>query len=425
MKFIKFTIVYIISFMMLTSAAYGRNVILIVPDGCSIPIWSAVRAMTVGVDSSLNIDRFPIQGRCKTYSANAMITDSAAAGTAFACGIKTNNGVLGMTSTTTRGDSLTGQSVESILETAQKKGYATGLVTTASIPHATPAAFFSHRADRNWYELIAHDMVDSGVDIIMGGGREYMIPKGTKDEEGAPSKRSDNRNIIEEMKNKDYEYIHDLKGFESIDIEESEKLLCLFNPGHMNYELDRGNDVNGEPGLREMTNTALKILSRNKKGFFLLIEAGRIDHAAHIHDTDRFLYDGIACDKAVGVALDFANKNKNTLVIVVPDHGTGGPYFVGVNGVNGEVISYDKAGFIRSGLDESGYPVDNGGKPIAMQWIEWKGHTGEDVGYFAMVNRRKTLGSLFGVKNPELGGLIDNTDVYKVMSVFLKLSGKK
>ena len=140
------TVMFIVIFV--SSAAAGRNVILIIPDGCSVPIWSAIRAMTVGTEGALNIDRLPMQGRCRTYSANAMITDSAAAATAYACGVKTNNGVIGMTPSTVRGDSLTGRPLKSIVELARQKGFTTGLVTTTSIHDATPAAFYSHRANR-------------------------------------------------------------------------------------------------------------------------------------------------------------------------------------------------------------------------------------------------------------------------------------
>ncbi|MBN1292719.1 MAG: alkaline phosphatase [Candidatus Latescibacteria bacterium] len=408
----------IIALLFVSQSYAKKNVILIIPDGCSIPVWSAIRSMTVGTDGSLNIDKLPIMGRCKTYSANAMVTDSAASGTAYACGQKTNNGVLGMSAATTHGDSLTGQPIKSILEYAQGHGYATGVITTTMITHATPAVFYSHRADRDWYELIAHDLTTSGIDVIMGGGRDYCIPKGTNDEEGNPSKRTDSRNLISEMKNNGYVYVHDQVGFNAVNPQNTGKLLCLFNAGHMNYELDRKNDKNGEPALWEMTGKALEILSKDKKGFFLMVEAGRIDHAAHAHETDRFLWDAIACDKTVGVAADFARKNKDTLLIVVPDHGTGGPYCVGAYDKNGSVISYDDAGYLKYTLDENGFPASDGGKPIAIQWIEWGGHTGEDVGYFAMVNQKSFFGGLFGSKQDIIGGLLDNTDVNKIMHKF-------
>ncbi len=361
-----------------------KNVILIIPDGCSIALWASIRAMTVGTDGVLNVDELPVQSRCRTYSSDAMITDSAAAGTAYACGVKTGNGIIGMNAETVRGDSLSGKPVESILEIAEKAGFSTGIVTTAMIQDATPAVFYSHRADRSWPQLISRDLLRKGIDVIMGGGRNYMIPRGTYDEEGVLSRRSDSRNIITELQKDGYTYVFDKSGFDKINPVETNQLLGLFNSGNMEYEYDRLNDKLGEPPLWEMADKALKILSRNKKGFFLIIEAARIDHAAHIHDTVRFLWEGISCDKTVGIAKEFAEKNRGTLLIVIPDHGCGGPHFVGFYDVTGDDSTLVSTGFIHNKLNEDGFPVDDSGRHIAIQWINWGGHTGEDGGLFAM-----------------------------------------
>jgi alkaline phosphatase len=398
-------------------SAREKNVILIIPDGCSTTMWAWVRAITVGTDKMLNIDTLPVQSRCRTYASNAMITDSAAGATAFACGMKAAVGVLGMDMHTVRGDSLTGKPIESILEKAEKEGYATGIVTTSMIQHATPAAFYSHRAERDWYDLISGDLLRKGIDVIMGGGRVYMIPAGTCDEEGALSKRTDSRNIIAELQKEGYTYINDRSGFANINPSLKMKYLCLFSPGQMAFEFDRKHDKNGEPPLWEMAATALDILSKNKNGFFLMVESARIDHAAHQHDTDRYLWEGIACDKTIGVAMEFAKKDKNTLVIVVPDHGCGGPSLVGlyiVTGKDSTLISYAEAGFPLYRLDSDGFPVFDGGRPIAIQWIPWTGHTGEDVGVWAM-----------GPNAEKLNGLIQNTDICRVMEEQLDLGLKK
>jgi len=394
-----------------------KSVILIVPDGCSVAMWATLRAVTVDTKGMLNVDKLPVQSRCRTYSADAMITDSAAASTAFACGKKTRNGVLGMNAVTVRGDSLSGDPVESILEKAEKAGYATGIVTTASVWHATPAAFYSHRADRNWYGLIAGDLSGKGIDVILGGGREYMIPRGTVGSEGHISKRKDDRNIIDEFRKEGYLFVQDSVGFDAVTPGRGDKLLGIFNAGHMNYEYDRKNDTNGEPSLWEMTEKALEVLSKNRNGFFLLVEAARIDHAAHDHDTTRFVWDGIACDKAVGAAMEFALKNKNTLVIVVPDHGTGGPHLVGFYGTgesDSTIVSYSEEGFASYTLDSDGFPVSDNGKPLAVRWIDWTGHTGEDVGIHAM-----------GPGSEKLSGLVQNIDIYHVMAEHLNLIKKE
>lgn len=390
-----------------------RNVILIVPDGCSVPMWAAIRAMTVGTDGELAIDRMPVNGRSRTYSADSIITDSAAVATALATGVKARNGVLAMDAMTIRGDSLSGSPVETIIEKAEKRGYATGLVSTASVLHATPAGFYSHRAHRDWYELIANDLVGKGIDVIMGGGREYMIPAGTVGPEGEKSKRRDSRSIIDELRSEGYVYVRDKVGFDSYTPSKDDRLLGIFNPGHMQYEFDRMKDTDGEPALWEMTEKAIDLLSRKKKGFFLLVEAARIDHAAHVHDTDRFLWDGIACDKSVAVAMDFARKNKNTLVIVVPDHGTGGPHLAGIYEVSdgdSTLVDYDKAGFVKYTLNSDGFPVLDNGRKVALIWADTLGHTGEDVALSAA-----------GPGSESLGGLTQNTDVNRVMLDHLRL----
>ena len=410
MSFAPKTLIIIISIFLgsYSFSAAEKNVILIIPDGCSMAMWASIRAMTVGADGLLNVDKLAVQGRCRTYSADALITDSAAAATAYACGIKTVNGVLGKDATTVLGDSLTGKPVMNILEMAKKAGYSTGLITTDYLQGATPGGFYTHRSNRNWYELIADDLVGKGIEVVMGGGREYMIPKGAIDEEGSPSQRKDNRNIIREMQKDGYTYVYNSVGFNAVDPETTKKLLGLFNPGDMQFELNRAKDKAGEPGLWEMTAKTIEILSKNKKGFFLLVEAALIDHAAHSHKTQEWLWDGIACDKTVGVVMDFAKKNKNTLLIVVPDHGCGGPHLAGMYDLSKPDSAIVASGFPRYILGKDGFPYSDGGKPVAIQWIKSTGHTGEDV----------TV-SAFGPGSQDLDGVIQNIDVFKAMASYL------
>ncbi|MFC1512035.1 alkaline phosphatase [Candidatus Latescibacterota bacterium] len=400
-----------------------RNVILIIPDGCSIPAWAAVRILTAGVEGELNIDRLPVQSRARIYSADTIITDSAAAGTAFACGVKTNNGVLGMDAETVRGDSLTGHAVTSILELAEQAGYATGLVTTTSIPHATPAAFYTHRPERDWMELIAGDIIEKDIEVILGGGREYFIPRGTTDEEGGRSRRTDSRNLIEEMTAQGYMYVHDAAGFAAVEPASTDRLIGLFNPRHMCYEYDRPHDRGGEPPLWEMAEKALDMLSKNERGFFLMIEAGMIDQAAHANDAVRWLWDCIACDKTVGVAREFAETHPKTLLIVVPDHGTGGPNVIGFyesTDPAGRILENEAVGHIRYTLDENGFPLDFDEHPLAIGWASspyflhipsgYGEHTAEDVGVHAT-----------GPGSEMLTGLNNDVDINAVMRIYLGL----
>lgn len=405
-KIVSFTCILFTLFALPSFAA--KNVILIIPDGCSSVMWAAIRSMTVGADKLLNVDMLPVQGRCRTYSADALVTDSAAAATTYACGVKTRNGLLSMNATTTKGDSTTGVPVATILELAQKAGYATGIITTTFVVHATPAAFYSHKADRSWYDLIGNDLANKGIDVVMGGGRDYMIPSGMIDEEGSASKRKDKRNIIAEMKGKGYTYVYDKAGFDAVDPAATKKLLGLFNAGDMQFEFNRSKDKAGEPGLWELTDKALKILSKNKKGFFLMVESGIIDHAAHSHETPEFLWEGIACDKTVGVARDFALRNKNTLLIVVPDHATGGPSLVGMYDISKPDGAVVAEGFPQYLLNANGLPSPISTRPVAIQWVKSTGHNGDDVTVSAM-----------GPNSEFLDGVIQNTDVFKVMTKHL------
>ncbi len=367
-----------------------RNVILIVPDGCSPTIWAAVREMTVGIDSTLAVDKLPVQGRVRTHSTDNVITDSAASATAYATGSKTRNGVLSVSPDPAPGDSL-GRPLPTILEQARAAGFATGLVTTAMIEHATPAAFYAHRADRGGYELIADDLAVAGVDVAMGGGREYLIPAGSTGIEKTASKRTDTRNILSELRAAGYTVVQTAAEFEAVDPSSTSRLAGIFNEGHLQYELDRPKDTAGEPSLWDMAAKALAILSRDPDGFFLMIEAGRIDHAGHAHDTARFLMDAAACDRTVAVAAAFAKEHSNTLLIVVPDHGTGGPFFTG------------------TGKDAIA-PVP-GMNPVRIQWIGPTDHTGEDVALHAM-----------GPDSEALDGLVENTEVNRVMARHLGLT---
>lgn len=386
-----------------------RNVILIIPDGTSSVLWTAIRSMTVGPGGELNVDKLAEHGYCHTYSADSFITDSAASGTAYSTGQKTNNGVIAMDASTTRGDSLTGRSLTTILELAKEAGYATGVVTTDAIYGATPAAFYAHAADRNWGQLIVNQLAASDIDVIMGGGRELLLPAGATGEEGARARRDDQRNIIAEMRAKGYTYAYNQTGFDAVDPASTDRLLGIFNPGSMQYEYDRLSDKAGEPGLWEMTDKAIRILSKSRDGFFLMVEAADIDHAGHSHLTHEWLWDGIACDKAVGVALDFAREHDNTLVIVVPDHSTGGPYLVGtLQSPDSDRIS--GSAFPSYRLDSEGFPIKNEGRPVAIQWIERTDHTGEDVGIHST-----------GPGSENFAGVINNIDVCPVMKAHLRV----
>ncbi len=282
-----------------------KNVILLIGDGMGT---EQVNLGRIYKGDELYIDKFDYTGTASTYSAdpeNKWVTDSAAAGTALATGVKTYDGAISV--------DLNQEPIETILEKAQKARKSTGIVTTTRITHATPACFASHNIDRGNETEIAEDIIEHEVDVILGGGKVNFIDK--KD----GGKRKDGRNLIEEAKNIGYNYVETKNDLKNIN---NGKILGLFNESHINYKLDRDSSI--EPSLEEMTNKAIDILSENNRGFFLMVEGGRIDHAAHANDPGAMANEVLDFDEAVKAAYEFAKKDKQTLVIVTADHETGG-----------------------------------------------------------------------------------------------------
>lgn len=243
------------------------------------------------------------------YSADHIVTDSAAAGTALATGFKTNNGMISITPD--------GRKRDTILEKAQSVGKSTGLISTARLTDATPASFASHSENRGLENEIAVDMLEHKVDCLLGGGLMHFIPQNTQG-----SGREDTRNLLTEAQKSGYTVIKNAKQLNSIHAYNINRLLGLFSLSHMPYELDRNS--NEVPSLSEMTEKALQILNKNRTGFFLMVEGGRIDHAAHANDAASVIKEVLAFDMALGVALNYQKKDPNTLIVVTADHETGG-----------------------------------------------------------------------------------------------------
>lgn len=283
------------------NAAKIQNVILLIGDGMGNSQISAGRYIGLGRGARLNMDQMPVIGLSMTYSASSMVTDSAAAATALACGVKTNNGTLGI--------DPQGASLPSILEIAKKSGYSGGLVTTCPITDATPAGFASHVLKRGEQATIAEQELTDNVDVLMGGGKEFFVPK-----EYPNSGRSDSKNLIEFAKQKGYTYAETA---DQLKAAKGSKILGLFQMSYMTTVLP-------EPPLEDLAVKAIQTLSANRKGFFLMVEGGQIDVKCHANDAANAIRQTVEFDKAVGKALDFAKKNGHTLVLVTADHETGG-----------------------------------------------------------------------------------------------------
>jgi alkaline phosphatase len=223
----------------------------------------------------------------------------------MACGVKTNNGVIGM-------DTL-GLPVASVLEAAEARGMATGLVVTSTISHATPAVFSAHVPNRNDQSEIARQQLELGIDVLFGGGEAFYLPSA----EGG--RRDDALNLFDKAAEKGYAIVQNRDQLMDL---ESLPAVGIFTEGQMTFEIDR--DTTLEPSLSEMTRKAIELLDDDPNGFFLMVEGSRIDHAGHGHDAAAHLHEILEFDKAFEIAADFASENGETLVVSTSDHETGG-----------------------------------------------------------------------------------------------------
>lgn len=321
-----------------------RNVIVCVGDGMGPNHVALARHEGVGDDKKLYMERLPVSGEVTTRSADKAVTDSAAAATALACGIKTDNGIIGMAPDKAP--------YSSILELLRNKGWRTGLVATSEISHATPAGFASHVDSRNKQDQIAVQLLENRVDVLFGGGRKYW-----------------GNDLLAEAKADGYQVIGT-----------RDELMAL-NPGPA-IGLFAGAGMttfSPEPMLPEMAHVAMNLLSSPgrewfapKPKFFLMIEGSQIDWAAHANDTDAMVRQTLLFDMAVREAIEFAQRDRHTLVIVTADHETGG-------------LKLE--------------PTDKG--EIKAKWTTG-GHTKTNVSLYA-----------FGPGAENFSGTLDNTDIPK------------
>ncbi len=308
----KKTVIYIVIFLFVTFSGCindidsksgtlqprPRNVILFIGDGMGVPHLYA--GMTKN-GQPFNLEKFPYSGLCKTYSADNYITDSGAGGTAIASGQKTNNGIIGV--------KPDGTQVSSITEVAHKNGMATGVVSTSTITHATPASFVAHNAGRDNYEEIASDFLKGTIDIFIGGGEDHF------------RNRKDGLDLTVNLKEQGFDVVYNM---EDLKKSQSSRLAGLLAKEHMQKASE------GRQGmLSEMTKKAIETLGKNKNGFVLVVEASMIDWGSHENNLDYIVEEVIDMDQAIGTALEFAKQDGKTLVVVTADHETGGLVLTG------------------------------------------------------------------------------------------------
>ncbi len=382
----------------------AKNVILFLGDGMGISTVTAARILEGqqrgmgGEENQLSFEKMPYVALSKTYSANQQTSDSAPTMSAIVSGIKTNDGLISVNERVARGDfrAVAANKMKTILERAVERGMATGVVTTTRITHATPAACYAHSPDRDWeadadqpdaaneagFPDIARQLMESSrednLEVALGGGRAKFMPRNAHDPEypDKSGERRDGRDLTKEWQARypKSAYVWNKAQFDAIDPKQVRHLLGLFQPSHMQFEHDRAKDVAGEPSLSEMTGKAIDILTQNQKGFFLMVEGGRIDHAHHAGNAYRALTDTIEFARAVKLAMDRTDP-RDTLIIVTADHShtfTIAGYPRRGNPILGKVVEANRP--------TKEYALDALGEPYTtLGYVNGPGYTGSSV----------------------------------------------
>ena len=418
------------------ATARPRNVILMIPDGCgpaAITLARRVAGHPLALDSVL-------VGAVRTYSADSHVTDSAAAATAYATGAKTRNRMLGVDPDE--------RPLGTLVEAATTRGLATGLVTTADLTDATPAAFLAHVARRTLQDSIAIAMVAHHVDVLLGGDASRWRPV------EAGGRRRDGRDLFAEFRARGGTVVTTPTALAQA---HRAPLLGLFGIGTEQIALEIDRDTLREPSLVQLTAKALELLQPAPRGFFLMVEGGRIDDAGHDDDPAALAREVLAYDRAFGLALAFARRDGHTLVLSVADHETGG---LGLGRREGRASPYvlhpESLLVARESTWRMSGDILDGGDPVTvaergtgvaplpdeeraallaanaapdsvrrhellreLSGIEsrrarvgWStgGHTGVDVGLYA-----------FGPGSERFRGLHENTDVARLIAALLRL----
>lgn len=381
-----------------TNPKKAKNVIVFVGDGMGASHREAIRLATKGLTGDLSMNKMPYVGNVHT-SSTSVVTDSAAAATAMASGVKTYNGAIGVNPDK--------KPVKTVLEMADKAGKSTGLVTTSQITDATPAAFGAHVEDRSKQSDIAKQYLEnSKVDVLLGGGEDFWYPAGN------PGKFQDNPakdvkeqskgtqgNLVAEAKHMGYKYVTDKDGLMKT---KNDKILGLFANEEMFEQRPEGEGdlYNPVVSLPDMTKKAIDTLSQNKRGFFLMVEEEGTDEMSHENNGKLLIKAGQQLDKSVEAAKKFAQKHPETLVLVVADHECGG---LSIEEVNGSDESGD--GISK---EDGPFTVAHSNDQFTLDWTT-SGHGGVSVPLTAM-----------GPGADQLAGTYENTNIFKVIKKAMK-----
>ncbi|OYD09968.1 alkaline phosphatase [Paludifilum halophilum] len=382
----------------------AKNVILMIGDGMGEAQRHAIRLSSVGIQGEMAMDSMPYTGTVRTHSAEpeGLVTDSAAAATAMATGVKTYNGAIGV--------DRNKKEVKTVLEKASQMGKATGLVTTSQVTDGTPAAFASHTESRDDQSKIALQYLEqSQPDVILGGGENHWYPKGNPgkyedDSENDPPGESKGTegNLVKKAENQGYQYVSNREEMQDA---KGTKLLGLFANEEM-FKADSTDEENVyDPvvPLPEMTQKALQTLSKNKKGFFLIVEEQGMDSFGHVNDAGNTIKSGQQFDRSVALAKSFAKESGDTLVIVTGDHETGG--FTIEKSDDPEYPDESGDGISK---EDGPFPVAKSDQEFIVDWTTQL-HTGVDVPLTAM-----------GPGAELLIGVYENTHIHDVILKVMK-----
>ncbi|XOV86769.1 MAG: alkaline phosphatase [Pseudomonadota bacterium] len=407
----------------------ARNVILFIGDGMGVATVTAARIHAgqingnSGEENLLSFEAFPATALSKTYAVNRQVSDSASTATAMVTGVKTNFRFVSMDETATPGDCNTGK-LTTILEMAEAKGLATGVVSTTRLTHATPAALYAHVTNRNMERDaeagcpdIASQLIDfpygDGLDVALGGGYPAFDP----------ALRNDGRNLIEEWQasGPGASVVRTRGELVAIDAN-TRRLLGLFSDSHMDYERERRPE---QPSLTEMTEAAISLVKRNRKGFFLMIEGGRIDHGHHAGNASLALTETIEFSNAIRRATELVGDD--TLIIVTADHShvmtmagypaRGNP-ILGVSGMDSNNLPYTTLGYgngpgYRGGSRPDLTRVDTTAPDFRQEATvptASETHGGEDVAVYAQ-----------GPGSQWINGVMEQNVIFHVMKAALRL----
>ncbi|WP_108944240.1 alkaline phosphatase [Shewanella halifaxensis] len=450
-----------------TTATKAKNVILFVGDGMGVSTLTAARIFEGqqqagnqgGEENFLSFEQFPKTALVKTYNTNQQTPDSAGTMTAMVTGVKSKAGVLSVSDTSLRANCLSskGNELITLVDLANAKGLSTGVVSTARLTHATPAASYARSPERNWeadsnlpqeavaneckdiaYQLVMRDEADA-LTVALGGGRRNFIPNDVTDGEGKLGRRTDGVDLTQAWteNHSNAAYVWDKAGFDAIDVDATDHLLGLFNSSHMEYEADRLDDTAGEPSLTEMTAKSIELLNKNEQGYLLIVESGRIDHAHHAGNAYRAMMDTVELSNAVRTAVENTNPEE-TLIMVTADHShvftiagypkRGNPILGLVHGIDGNVSiakdgkPYTTVGYTNGpgavvGVRDDLSSVDTQDKEFKQQALiptSSETHAGEDITLHAM-----------GPGSDLVQGVIEQNVIYHIINQAQALGGSK